>query len=194
MSTIILLGTFLKKMTFLEITNSLKVISLLGITVFLTGVTDLEAFFLISLISDTYIGSIYAIGAYIKGIYLEDAGIRDTCLKDTYVKSAYIKNVCIEGIYIAGPYIRSFWVGYACIYTGSTCIKAWDIYDMGTYVRSTYINSVNIVEYFGMYLQSFQNLEMEDTRLEIQTRASDTCIKSVYFCQNIKIRGIKLEI
>lgn len=76
LGTSILLDIRLKIITFLGLINSLEVTFLLEVTVFLTRVTDLEAFFLKSLISDPCIDSTYINGTYNKAVFDKNACIR----------------------------------------------------------------------------------------------------------------------
>lgn len=150
-------------------------------------------------IEDIYTESFYTIDACIKDVYIKGASLggidtRDTYTESTCIRDACIEGVCIGGICIAGPYARGFWVKNACICADAAGIGAWDAPSMGTYIESTCVNSVSIVQHSGMHSQSFWYLKMRDAGLEIQIRAGFACIKSACYRQNMEVEDNGLEI
>lgn len=75
--------TCLEVTIFLGITNSLKVIFLSEMTIFLIGVT-------------CFIGSTCIKGADIEDANTEDAGIESSCIERVYTKSIYFDDACIS--------------------------------------------------------------------------------------------------
>ena len=169
--TYVLLGTFSEE-TFL-----------LGVTVSLANVTNLEAFFSRSpapgacirgtcargaCTRHTCSGNTYSEGPYTKNACLRGAATRDTCTRDTCVRSVCIKDICIRGTCISDPCAGGFWVRDTYTCASSACIGASGAGSMGICIGSACVDSVSAVERSGMHLQPFWNLEVGGAGLEIR--------------------------
>lgn len=115
-------------MTFLRVTNSLKLAALVMVIVSLTSIVCIE-------VADIWNGCTWSsctTSVYTKSVYLEDANIRDTFNSETYIRVVYIKGVFTRGIYFGIAFTR------ASTYIKSACAK------------STYSRIVNTVEHLGI--------------------------------------------
>lgn len=155
----------------LRVINYLEVITFLGVTnssevTFLLQVT-------ISLVEVVcYVGSIYG-----KDTDTEGTSIKSSCIRGVYARVASLEGTCagVEGSCISGTCTKNI-----CIEVAS---------DEGTCVGSIWA-----VKCLRIYLQSFQNLELGSTRLEIRVRTGCTCIESTCVGRNLELGGAKLRI
>lgn len=153
---------------------------------------------------NAYTGSFYTINTCTEGAYINGACTKSACLgsvgtKDSCTESIYIKDTCIKGICIGNSCIacfctRGFWIGDAYTCVDGAYIEVQSAYGISTCIESSYINNVSIVKYFGIYMEFFQNLEVKGAGLEIQVGAGCVYVMNICFCQNMKVRDIRLEI
>lgn len=113
---------------------------------------------------------------------VENAYIEATYTKDTCIKSIDIKTTYARGFRIAGAFIKAS-------YSKVTCIG------------DARVATADVIKCLGMYLQSFQNLEMGDTRLKIRVGTcyiKSACINSASIVKcsgiNLKMRDTGLEV
>lgn len=91
--------------------------------------------------------------------------VKDTSTKGTSIESFYIRKVYTIGTYLEDAYTRSTYIGVKSFCTDSTCVK--DTYTRVTFDKDIYVKSFYTIKHSKIYLQSFQNLEVRDTGLEI---------------------------
>lgn len=151
--------------------SSSEVTFLLGITVFLAKVTDLEVFFLRSStpsayiegiytrvactrgtsygstytgaasIEDTYTESFYTIGACIKDVYMKGASLGGTDTRDTCIESTCTRGACIEGVCIGDICIAGSYTRGLWVKDACICAGAACIRAWNAPSMGTYIES-----------------------------------------------------
>ena len=157
-----------KLKTYVLLGTSSKVTSLSGVTVSLTGVTDLEASFLKSPAPSACIEGTYARGTYTRGtcfggICTEAASTAGACTESSCAMGA-----CTEGAYLGGA-------GTKDICTGGTCARGACIKDVGPEstgtegagTESACTGGARVVKYSRIYSQSFSFLGVGGAGLEI---------------------------
>lgn len=100
------------------------------------------------------------------------ADIGDDCIKNISVGGICTRGTCIGGTYTSGACIRGTSLrgaGVKVVCIRSAC--ASNTYARSTYAKSACIDSINTVKHLKIHSQSFQILEIGDTRTKIRVGA-----------------------